>query len=76
MEIEVTLKQEIIKLVRLSATKDVRNIGFSFSWVSIRTGGLISIKNIGKLTKYISQLFINIITSMGFWLWVSRRFNC
>ena len=29
MEIEVTLKQEIIELVRLSVTKDVGNVGFS-----------------------------------------------
>ena len=54
MEIQVTLKQEIIKLVRLSAAEGVRNMGFSSSWISIRTGGLISIKSIGKLAKYIS----------------------
>ena len=29
-EIEMTLKQEIIELVRLSAAKDVRDVGFSF----------------------------------------------
>ena len=31
IEIQVILKQEIIKLVRLSATKDIRDISFSFS---------------------------------------------
>jgi len=30
MEIEATLKQEIIELVRLSVTKDVEDVGFSF----------------------------------------------
>ena len=29
VEIEVTLKQEIFEFVRLSATKDVRDVGFS-----------------------------------------------
>jgi len=29
MEIEVTLKQEIIELVRLNATKGISNTGFS-----------------------------------------------
>jgi len=29
MEIEITLKQKIIELVRLSATEDVGNVGFS-----------------------------------------------
>ena len=31
MKIYITLKQEIIKLVRLSIAKSIRNIGFSFS---------------------------------------------
>ena len=31
MEVETTLKQKIIKLVRLSATESVRDVGFSFS---------------------------------------------
>ena len=31
MEIEATLKQEIIELVRLSATEGVGDAGFSFS---------------------------------------------
>ena len=29
-EVEMTLKQEIIELIRLSATKSVRDVGFSF----------------------------------------------
>jgi len=39
-EVEITLKQEIIKLVKLSTTKSVGDVGFSSSWISIRTGGL------------------------------------
>ena len=66
MKIEVMLKQEIIKFVRLSATKSVGDVGFNSPWISIRTGGLISIKNVGKSTKYFGQLFISIITLMGF----------
>ena len=54
MEIEVTLKQEIIELIRLSTTEDIGDIDFSSSWVSIRTRSLISIKSISKLTKYVS----------------------
>jgi len=49
----VTLEQEIIELVRLSATKGVKDVGFSFLWISIRTKGLISIKYVSKLTKYV-----------------------
>jgi len=30
-EVEVTLKQEIIELIRLSATEDIGNIGFDSS---------------------------------------------
>ena len=52
MEIEVTLKQEIIELVRLNATKGISDTGFSSPWISIKTRGLISIKSIGKSTKY------------------------
>ena len=58
MEIEATLKQEIIELVRLSATEGVGDAGFSYSWIII--------KSIDKSTKYISQLFISIIVLMGF----------
>ena len=66
MEIQVILKQEIIKLVRLSTTKDVEDISFSSPWISIRTGSLINIKSIGKSAKYVSQLFISIVALMGF----------
>jgi len=44
MKIKITLKQEIIELVRLSATEDIKNVGFSSFWISIKTRGLISIK--------------------------------
>jgi len=60
------LKQEIIKLVRLSTAESVGNMGFSFPWISIRTRSLISIKSISKSTKYFGQLFISIIALMGF----------
>jgi len=66
MEIQVILKQEIIELVRLSATESVGDMGFSSPWISIRSGSLISIKCISKLAKYIGQLFISIITLMEF----------
>ena len=62
----MTLEQEIIELVRLSITEDVRNIGFSFPCISIRSWSLISIKSVSKLTKYLSQLFISIIASTVF----------
>ena len=61
MEMEVILKWEIIKLIRLSAAEDIRDMSFCSPWVSIRTESLISIKSISKLTKYIGQLFISII---------------
>jgi len=61
------LKQEIIELIKLSTTEDIRNVGFSSPWISIRTRNLISIKSIGKSTKYISQLFISIIALTVFW---------
>ena len=60
------LEQEIIELVRLSITEDVRNIGFSSPCISIRSWSLISIKSVSKLTKYLSQLFISIIASTVF----------
>ena len=62
----MTLEQEIIELVRLSATEGVGDVGFSSPWISIRFGSLISIKSISKLAKYIGQLFISIITPTGF----------
>ena len=60
------LKQEIIELVRLSATESVGDVGFSFSCISIRTEGLIRVKSISELTKYIGQLFISILTLTEF----------
>jgi len=62
----VTLKQEIIELVRLSATEDVGNVGFSSSCISIGTRSLIRIKSINKLAEYVGQLFISIIALTGF----------
>ena len=53
MEIQATLEQEIIKLVRLSATEGVKDAGFSSLFISIRFRSLISIKDISKLTKYV-----------------------
>ena len=64
----MTLEQEIIELVRLSATKSVGDVSFSSSWTSVRTRNLISIKQISDMTEDISQLFISeIITVPGFW---------
>ena len=60
------LEQEIIELVRLSATESVGDVGFSSSCISIRTGGLIRVKSLSELTKYIGQLFISILTPMEF----------
>ena len=62
----MTLEQEIIKLVRLSATEGIRDTGFSFPCISIRTRSLIRIKSVSELAEYVSQLFISIITLMGF----------
>ena len=47
-------------------------MGFSFPWISIGSRGLIRIKGVSKSTKYFGQLFISIITPIGFWPWVSR----
>ena len=47
-------------------------MGFSFPWISIRSGSLISIKSVSKLAKYLSQLFISIIALLGFGPWASR----
>jgi len=52
MEIKTTLKQEIIKLVRLSATKIVRDTDFDFLWIRIKTGDLISYKYVYNVTEY------------------------
>jgi len=50
----MTLEQEIIKLVRLSTANSVRDMGFSFSYISIETGSLIRIKNVNKSAEYFS----------------------
>ena len=68
----MVLEQEIIELVRLSTAESVGNAGFSSPWISIRSGSLIRIKCVSKSAKYFGQLFINIITPIGFWPWVSR----
>ena len=60
------LKQEIIKLVRLSATEDVGNVGFNSPYISIGTRSLIRIKSVSKLAEYVGQLFISIITLTEF----------
>ena len=62
----MALEQEIIKLVRLSTTEGVRNVGFSSPCISIGTGSLIKIKCVSKLAKYIGQLFISILTPTVF----------
>ena len=40
----MTLDQEIVKLVKLSTVKIIRNMGFSSPRIKCRTRGLISIK--------------------------------
>jgi len=62
----MVLEQEIIELVRLSATEGVGDVGFSFPSISIGTGSLIRIKSVSKSAKYFSQLFISVIAPMGF----------
>jgi len=62
----VTLKQEIIELIRLSTAEGVRDTGFSFPCISIGTRSLIRIKSVSKLAEYVSQLFISIITPTEF----------
>jgi len=41
-------------------------VGFSSSYISVGTGSLIKIKSVSKSAKYIGQLFISILTLMGF----------
>ena len=53
-EVEIILKYEIIELVKLSATKDVRNVSFGFFRIICRTRNLISIKTISNTNKNIS----------------------
>ena len=60
------LKQEIIKLIRLSTAEDVGDAGFSSSCISIRARSLISVQSVSESAKYISQLFINIIAPIRF----------
>jgi len=62
------LKQEIIELVRLNATESVGDVGFSSPCISIGTGSLIRIKYVSKSAEYFGQLFISILTLMGFGL--------
>ena len=64
----MVLEQEIIELVRLSAAEGVRNADFSSSFISIGTRSLIRIKCVSKSAKYVSQLFISILTLIGFGL--------
>ena len=64
----MALEQKIIKLIRLSATEGVGNVGFSSPCISIGTGSLIRIKSVSKLAKYLSQLFISIIALIEFGL--------
>jgi len=62
----MVLEQEIIELIRLSAAEGVGDIGFSSSWISIRSGSLIRIKNVSKSAEYFGQLFISIIALTEF----------
>jgi len=64
----MTLEQEIIELIRLSAAESVRDIGLSSSYISIGTRSLIKIKYISKLAEYFGQLFISILTLIEFGL--------
>ena len=64
----MTLEQKIIELVKLSATEDIRDMGFSSSYISIETRSLIRIKCVSKSAEYFGQLFISILTSTGFGL--------
>ena len=62
----MVLEQEIIELVRLSATESVRDVGFSFPCISIGSRSLIRIKSVSKSAEYFGQFFISIITLTGF----------
>ena len=59
------LKQKIIKLVRLSATKDVRDIGFSFSCISIGTGSLIRIKYLVSQPSILANCLLVFLLQQG-----------
>ena len=69
----MVLEQEIIELVRLSATESVRDVSFSSPWISIRFRSLIRVEGVSKSAEYLGQLFISIIAPTEFWLWASRR---
>jgi len=69
----MALEQEIIELVRLSATESVGDTGFSSPWISIGSRSLIRIKGVSKSAKYFSQLFISIIALTEFGPWASKR---
>jgi len=62
----MALEQKIIELVKLSTTEGIGDMGFSSPCISIGTRSLIRIKSVSKLAKYIGQLFISILTLMGF----------
>ena len=62
----MTLEQEIIELVMLSATEGVGDTGFSSPCISIGTGSLIRIKCVSKSAEYFGQFFISIIALTGF----------
>ena len=62
----MALEQEVIELVRLSTAKSVGDAGFSSPCISIGTRSLIRIKYVSKSAEYLSQLFISIITLIGF----------
>ena len=66
MEVETTLEQKIIELIKLNATEDIRNVSFSFPSINIKTRSLINIKCICKSIKYTGQLLISIIVPTGF----------
>ena len=42
----MVLEQEIIELVKLSAAESVGDVGFSSSWISIRSRSLIRVKGV------------------------------
>jgi len=69
----MALEQEIIELIRLSATESVGDVGFSSPCISIRTRSLIRIKSVSESAKYFGQLFISIIAPTRFGPWASRR---
>jgi len=62
----MALEQEVIELVRLSTAESVGDAGFSSPCISIGTRSLIRIKYVSKSAEYLSQLFISIITLIGF----------